>query len=49
MGLVGTEGTLIVGSMSQIKGRDILLEIPFKLSPCHLGYYDPVATTIDEV
>ena len=49
MGLIGTEGTLIVGSESQIKGRNILLEIPFKLSQCNLGYYDPVATTREEV
>ena len=49
VGLPGTEGKLLVVSESQIEGRDIVLEIPFKLAPCNLGYYNPIATTVEEV
>ena len=49
VGLPGTEGKLLVVSESQIEGRDIVLEIPFKLAPCNLGYYNPIATTLEEV
>lgn len=50
VGLPGTSGKLNVVSESQILGQDIILQLPFKLSPCPLGYYDPSgASTIEQV
>jgi predicted outer membrane repeat protein len=50
VGLPGTSGHLNIVSESQILGEAIVLQIPFILSQCPLGYFDPPgATNIDEV
>ena len=41
VGLPGTKGHINIVSDSQILGLDIVLQIPFQLSQCPLGYYDP--------
>ena len=41
VGLPGTEGRLRVVVESQVRGRDVVLLIPFKLAQCPLGYYPP--------
>lgn len=50
VGLPGTEGVLNIVSSSQILGKNIIMQVPFKLSQCPLGYYDPPgASTLVEV
>ena len=50
VGVPGTSGKLNVVSESQILGQDIIMQLPFKLSQCPLGYYDPSgASTIEHV
>lgn len=41
VGLPGTAGFINIVSDSQILGLSIVLQIPFQLSQCPLGYYDP--------
>lgn len=50
VGLPGTEGYINVVSTSQIEGNNIILQIPFILSQCPLGYSDPPgASNISQV
>ena len=50
VGLPGTKGYINVVSDSQIEGNEIILQVPFTLSQCPLGYTDPPgATSISEV
>lgn len=50
VGLPGTEGYLNIISDSQILGLDIVMQLPFKLAQCPLGFLDPPgASTIEQV
>ena len=50
VGLPGTEGRLRIVAASQVRGQNIVLLIPFKLSQCPLGFYPPPgAVSLNEV
>ena len=50
VGLPGTEGYLNIVSDSQILGLDIIMQLPFKLAQCPLGFLDPPgASTLEQV
>ena len=45
VGLPGTKGALEIQADSQVFGKPLVITVPFQLSPCPIGYGNPVEMT----